>query len=101
MNKRGGRRSTTWKPGWKLGKTKVIRIPEVLAERLYEMARNLDEGKDYCLLQDNSNNSHVTGNELEKVINILEESLKLPANRGGAIKTEIKKVISFLRQNPN
>lgn len=101
MNKRGGRRSTTWKPGWKLGKTKVIRIPEVLAEQLYEMARNLDEGQDYCLLQDKNQNSSVTGNNIEKAITVLEKSLKLPANRGGAIKNEIRKAITFLRQNPN
>ena len=40
---KGGRRSTTWKPGWKSGKTTVIRIPEVLEDELLRIARALDE----------------------------------------------------------
>ncbi len=41
---KGGRRSTTWTPGWRSGKTTVIRVPEVLAEKLLEIARVLDDG---------------------------------------------------------
>lgn len=41
---KGGRRSTTWAPAWKSGKTTVIRVPEALKERLMEIARLLDEG---------------------------------------------------------
>ncbi len=40
---KGGRRSTTWAPTWKSGKTTVIRVPEALEERLKEIARALDE----------------------------------------------------------
>lgn len=62
---KGGRRSTTWNPAWNLGKTKVIRVPEVIAEQLMEIARHLDDGQN-CLLQDKntSNNSHVTDNSI-------------------------------------
>ena len=95
MSTRGGRRSTTWKPGWKSGKTKVIRIPEVFAPKLYEIARHLDEGDD-CLLQDKTT-CHVTDNR-EDAITILKESLLLPANKGGAIKKEIKRVIKLLEK---
>ncbi len=43
---KGGRRSTTWIPAWKSGKTTVIRVPEALEEKLLEIARLLDEGED-------------------------------------------------------
>ena len=51
---KGGRRSTTWKPSWKSGKTTVIRVPEALAEKLLEVARVLDEGGEI--------DGHVPGN---------------------------------------
>ncbi len=43
---RGGRRSTTWKPTWKHGKTRTIRVPIVLADSILNLARILDEGKE-------------------------------------------------------
>ena len=95
MSTRGGRRSTTWKPGWSSGTTKVIRIPEVFASKLYEIARHLDEGGE-CLLQDKTI-CHVTDNR-EEAITILKESLLLPANKGGAIKKEIKRAIKLLEK---
>ena len=95
MSTRGGHRSTTWKPGWRSGTTKVIRIPEVFAMKLYEIARHLDEGGK-CLLQDKTT-CHVTGN-VENAITILKESLLLPANKGGAIKKEIKRAIKLLEK---
>jgi hypothetical protein len=83
---KGGRRSTTWNPAWNLGKTKVIRVPEVIADELMEIARHLDNGQ-ICLLQDkkildnslvtdnniNSSNSHVTDNKLNALITELKE----------------------------
>ncbi len=53
---RGGRRSTTWKPTWKHGKTRTIRVPIVLADSILNLARILDEGKVV------SEDSLVTGN---------------------------------------
>ena len=41
---RGGRRSTTWKPTWKHGRTRTIRVPIVLADSILNLARILDEG---------------------------------------------------------
>lgn len=41
----GQRKGSGSKPGWKHGKTKVIRVPEALAEQVIEYARKLDEGK--------------------------------------------------------
>lgn len=44
---RGGYRSGSGsKPTWLHGKTKTIRVPEVLSEKVLELARILDEGKD-------------------------------------------------------
>ena len=65
---RGGRRSTTWKPTWKHGKTRTIRVPIVLTESILNLARILDEGKEVLpnsLVTDNTgeNNSHVTDNK--------------------------------------
>ena len=93
MKKRGGRRSTTWKSSWKTGKTKVIRIPEILADRLYKIARHLDDGGK-CVLQDK--NCLVTDN-IAIAINLLEESLEIPNNKGDAIKIQVKKAIKLLR----
>lgn len=42
---RGGRREGAGsKPKWIHGKTKVIRVPEALADRVLELAQLLDEG---------------------------------------------------------
>ena len=58
---KGGRRSTTWKPSWKSGKTIVIRVPEVLAEELLRVARCLDEEEalPVTVNSDTGDNSHV------------------------------------------
>lgn len=43
---RGGRRpGAGGKPEWIHGKTKVIRVPEALADKILVIARMLDEGK--------------------------------------------------------
>lgn len=45
MPRGGQRKGSGSKSGWKHGKTKVIRVPEVLADQIIEYARDLDEGK--------------------------------------------------------
>jgi hypothetical protein len=45
MSVRGGyREGSGAKPTWKHGKTKAVRVPEVLADQVLEYARKLDEG---------------------------------------------------------
>lgn len=45
---RGGKREGAGgKPSWNYGKTKVIRIPEVMAEKILEIARFLDSLKSF------------------------------------------------------
>lgn len=92
---KGGRRRTTWEPGWNLGKTKVIRVPEVITEELMEIARHLDTGGK-CLLQGNQANqdSQVTGNAA--VVAVLRGALTLKANAGGAIKMKIREALHLL-----
>jgi hypothetical protein len=42
---RGGKREGSGpKPTWKSGRTKTIRVPEVLADQVLDIARRLDEG---------------------------------------------------------
>lgn len=48
---KGGRTSTTWDKTWNLGKTKVIRVPEVLEAEVIAYARARDKGE--SLLQGN------------------------------------------------
>lgn len=43
---KGGRRSTSWAPGWRKGSTKTIRVPIALAEQILVFARALDGDKD-------------------------------------------------------
>lgn len=38
-----GKSSTSFNPGWRLGKTAVIRVPAVLADKLLSIARTLDQ----------------------------------------------------------
>ena len=45
MPRGGYRLGSGAKPQWIHGKTKVIRVPEVLAEQILVIARMLDEGK--------------------------------------------------------
>ena len=40
---KGGLRSTSWKPTWKHGATKTIRVPIALAEQILQLAKLLDE----------------------------------------------------------
>lgn len=53
MGARGGRRSTSYTPTWKHGKTQTIRVPIVLAEQGLEIIRALDEGRSIDTTQAN------------------------------------------------
>jgi hypothetical protein len=45
MGRGGLRVGAGSKPAWKNGKTKTIRVPEVLADKIMEYAKNLDDGE--------------------------------------------------------
>lgn len=42
---RGGKRSTSYTPTWKNGKTRTIRVPVALADEALRVVRELDEGR--------------------------------------------------------
>ncbi len=71
--------------------TKAIRIPEVFADKLIEIAKIWDREESIDRDTDYSNKY------MKQAISILEQSLKLPANRGGAIKQEIREAIRLLQ----
>lgn len=43
MAGKGGKRSTSFQPKWKLGETKAIRVPAVLADQFVDIAREADK----------------------------------------------------------
>lgn len=45
MSRGGARKGAGRKSRWRSGKTKMIRVPEVLAEQLLEIAEKLDSGE--------------------------------------------------------
>ena len=45
MPRGGYRKGAGGKPKWNQGKTKVIRVPEVLVDKIIEYAKKLDEGR--------------------------------------------------------
>ncbi|MFM6399346.1 MAG: hypothetical protein ACKPFF_21950 [Planktothrix sp.] len=57
---------------------KVYRLPEPIADNVLAYARLLDKG------------------DIAPIVVILNHALGLPANKGGAIKAEIKKVLEIL-----
>lgn len=40
----GGRTRGTWDSKWRLGKTRLIRVPLAISEEILEIARSLDSG---------------------------------------------------------
>lgn len=80
----------TQKTNWNNLPTKAIRVPEKFADQILEIAKFLDSNKPI-------NPKIPTDREnVVQAISILEKSLKLPANKGGAIKSEIRKAINLL-----
>lgn len=59
MPRGGYREGAGGKPSWVHGRTKVIRVPEALAEQVLEIARTLDTGKSLVHVTE-SNNDPVT-----------------------------------------
>lgn len=81
------------KTSWKNLPTKVIRIPEIMADDLLAIAKEKDSNDIHSL------KNTYKDKDVQQVISILQKSLKLPANKGGAIKKEIKEAIKLLNKN--
>ena len=48
--RKGAGKKTTWKSGCRFEDTKLIRVPKKIANRILELAHDLDEGRDYELV---------------------------------------------------
>lgn len=51
---RGGRRSTSYTPTWRHGKTRTIRVPIVLADQILALAKDLDNDVTQIKSEDSS-----------------------------------------------
>lgn len=67
MNRGGYRKGSGRKSPWKSGETRTIRVPEVLADRLIEIAHWLDGGNDIEFVTESNTlqNENVTESKLE------------------------------------
>jgi hypothetical protein len=90
MPRGGAREGSGPDSTWRLGKTKAIRIPVVLADQLLKAARELDSKGSLKLIQVDRGS--------EEAVSILAAALTLKANAGGAIKIEIRKALEILRE---
>lgn len=97
---------TKYKSQWKSGKTKTIRVPEKIADKILEIAHLLDEDKitvtsDIKEISINKSTKLKDYNSItvtSDIKNILQNGLKIPSNKGGEIKrhlAEIGKLLGF------
>lgn len=70
------------KPKWKLGRTRTIRVPKVLAEQLLEIAHKLDSGESLDLTQDNG--SEGNGSPVELTQDNIAELQQIKAKQAQA-----------------
>lgn len=67
--RKGAGKKSTWKSGCKFSETKLIRVPERLADQLLEIAHKLDEGLDIEIVTKSikANNEKVTVSEIQQL----------------------------------
>ena len=88
----------SYKPKWQSGKTRTIRVPIAIADRVLEAAKIIDENPSHTLTQVNQATTAASKKEVEAIA-ILEAALNLKANAGGAIKTEIRRALELLKDS--
>ena len=76
--------STSWKPTWKHGATKTIRVPIALAEQILQIAKLLDEGHNISL------NNLVTDNKEQ--ISLLDAQTKVIAASALSTALSMKRI---------
>lgn len=78
-------KATRFKSFWNNQPTKLIRVPEILADQIINYARQLDN-------QNNLNNNHVTG-KLKAIIEKIENQEKgYKSNSATALIKDVKKL---------
>jgi len=78
----------SFKPKWRSGKTRTIRVPIAITDKVLEAARLIDQGKslssDTSGIDDNYSLT-ITGDKTELIASI-EKASAISSNRGGQIK---------------
>lgn len=75
---------------WKHGTTTNIRVPVALKRKIMSIARAMDEV--------GFNPTIMDAQTYDLIVSILEESLHLPSNKGGAIKEKIREVLQIIQK---
>lgn len=101
---------TSYKPKWKSGKTRTIRVPIAIAERVLEVAHQIDKSESPDTSELNGNNVDEaeplnsktdvltkitdTSESINRKLaeSILTEGLTVPSNKGGEIKQYLAKL---------
>lgn len=92
MSRGGYREGSGGKPKWIHGKTKTIRVPEVLADQILDYARKIDKGEDASRVA-----SSLEATLEAKVINLTGVSLKsIDGQMGVKLSDLIKKGYSLI-----
>lgn len=78
---------------WNHGKTKTIRVPVSLAERVERYAR-VHDGVEIQDMTHNLNDS-----DLSEVVALLRDAISFPANTGGKIKKNIRIALAILERS--
>lgn len=98
----------SYKPKWKSGKTRTIRVPVAIAERVLEVAHQIDDGlsldtSDKSVLDvsnklksspasDRNFIADTSDKNRENIKQILSEAFKIKSNQGGKIKQKISEL---------
>ena len=95
----------SYKPKWKSGKTRTIRVPIAIADRVLEVAHQIDEDisldtselltidkhKETTTISSKNRNCIIDTSDTikEEIKSILDQALAIKSNQGSKIKTKI------------
>lgn len=82
---------TPYKPKWKSGKTRTIRVPIAKANEILKAAELIDSG--YSLTTDTGEQTQNEEVNREKVIQLAEEAFSSKSNAGGKIKDLLSQIL--------
>ncbi len=104
-NPKGNKETLTpYQPKWRSGKTRTIRVPIAIADRVLEAAREIDNGETLVTENEARNNlkeiknnlNTVTGDKRRLIIEAFKELVSVPSNRGGQVKMAAVKIANLL-----
>lgn len=92
---KGGVRSNAGAKGkWKHGKTKLIRVPEDLADQILEFARKLDEGVNIESVTESKINYSLTSDSVtdSKTLNLSGVSIRVCNGKSAVLLEDLVKI---------